>query len=78
MAYFIAAAAPSMDAANALLPTYCITLLLFAGQLMTFQAMAWWLRWYSVIDVLTYSWGALMVGFAAARLQACRPLKRPF
>ncbi|GBF98060.1 hypothetical protein Rsub_10288 [Raphidocelis subcapitata] len=37
MAYFIAAAAPSMDAANALLPTYCITLLLFAGQLLTFQ-----------------------------------------
>jgi hypothetical protein len=37
VAYFVAAVAPSMDAANAMLPTYCITLLLFAGQLMTFQ-----------------------------------------
>ncbi|KAI8473366.1 MAG: ATP-binding cassette superfamily [Monoraphidium minutum] len=61
MAYFIAAVAPSMDAANAMLPTYAITLLLFAGQLMTFQVMAWWMRWYSYIDVLTYSWGALVI-----------------
>jgi hypothetical protein len=34
LAYFIAAISPSMDVANALLPTYVVTLLFFSGFLL--------------------------------------------
>jgi ABC-type multidrug transport system permease subunit len=59
------------DAANALLPIYAVTLLLFGGQLMTFTVMPSWLRWYSYLDVLTYAWGALMVSVRAAVRRPC-------
>ncbi len=48
------------DAANAMLPTYVITLLYFGGLLITQDAMPGWLRWYSYIDFVRYGWGALM------------------
>jgi len=49
------------DAANAILPTYVITLLYFGGLLITFDSMPGWLRWYSTIDFVRYGWGSLMV-----------------
>ncbi|PNH11015.1 ABC transporter G family member 2 [Tetrabaena socialis] len=61
LAYFVASFAPNMDVANALLPTYAVTLLFFAGFLITFDEMPPWWKWYSYIDFARYSWGAVMV-----------------
>lgn len=61
LAYFIAALSPNMDVANALLPTYVVTLLFFGGFLMQFDKMPDYWYWYSYIDFLRYAWGALMV-----------------
>ncbi|GLI65656.1 hypothetical protein VaNZ11_009256 [Volvox africanus] len=61
LAYFIAAISPNLDVANALLPTYVVTLLFFGGFLFRFYEMPRWWKWYSYIDFLRYSWGSLMV-----------------
>jgi ATP-binding cassette, subfamily G (WHITE), member 2 len=61
LAYLVAALSPNMDVANAALPAYVVTLLFFAGQLITYSSMPPWWYWYSTIDFLRYSWGALMV-----------------
>lgn len=61
LAYFVAALAPSMDVANASLPCYIATLLYFAGFYLRLPDMPVYWRWYSRIDFLRYSWGALMV-----------------
>ncbi|KXZ54635.1 hypothetical protein GPECTOR_4g700 [Gonium pectorale] len=61
MAYFVASFAPNMDVANALLPTYAVTLLFFAGFLIRTDEMPPWWKWYSYIDFAKYSWGAVMV-----------------
>ncbi|GLC68936.1 hypothetical protein PLESTF_000760800 [Pleodorina starrii] len=61
LAYLIAAVSPNMDVASAAFPGFVVTLLFFAGQLMTLEAMPIWWRWYSRIDFLRYAWGALMV-----------------
>jgi ABC-type multidrug transport system permease subunit len=52
LAYFIAAIAPTMDAANALLPVYISTLLFFGGFLFTFDKMPPWWKWYSYINFM--------------------------
>ncbi|EFJ44628.1 hypothetical protein VOLCADRAFT_95021 [Volvox carteri f. nagariensis] len=61
LAYFVAAISPNLDVANALLPTYVVTLLFFGGFLFRFHEMPRWWKWYSYIDFLRYSWGSLMV-----------------
>lgn len=61
LAYLVAAIAPNMDAANAILPTYVVTLLFFAGFLFRYDDMPPWWKWYSYIDFLRYAWSALMV-----------------
>ncbi|PNH11011.1 ATP-binding cassette sub-family G member 2 [Tetrabaena socialis] len=63
LAYFVASFAHNMDVANALLPTYAVTLVVFAGFLIPFDKMPPWLKWYSYIDFARYSWGAVM-GFS--------------
>jgi len=60
LAYLIAALSPNMDVANAALPVYVTTLLFFAGQLITMSAMPAYWKWYSYLDFVRYSWGALM------------------
>lgn len=60
MAYFVAAISPNMDAANALLPAYCTTLLFFGGFIISFDRMPDYWRWYSYIGFVRYSWGSLM------------------
>lgn len=40
LAYFVAAVAPGMEAANAMLPLYAISLLFFSGMLMTYRVGA--------------------------------------
>ncbi|MEW5308615.1 MAG: hypothetical protein WDW38_000559 [Sanguina aurantia] len=61
LAYFVAAFSPNMDVANAVLPTYVVTLLFFGGFLFRFSAMPQYWKWYSYVDFLRYSWGAVMV-----------------
>lgn len=60
LAYFVASASPNMDVANATLPTYVVTLLFFAGFLFRITDIPNYWFWYSRIDFLRYSWGALM------------------
>lgn len=47
LAYFVAAASPNMDVANAVLPAYVTTLLFFAGFVFDFEKMPQWWKWYS-------------------------------
>ncbi len=61
LAYFVAALAPNMEAANAILPTYVVTCLYFGGLLMTFDSMPPCWAWYSNIDFIRYGWGTLMM-----------------
>ncbi|GIL78523.1 hypothetical protein Vretifemale_7939, partial [Volvox reticuliferus] len=61
LAYLIAALSPNMDVANAALPAFVVTLLFFAGQLITLDSIPDWWQWYSRIDFLRYAWGALML-----------------
>jgi len=60
IAYFVAAISPNMDVANALLPVYAVTLMLFAGFLIRYPSMPPWWRWYSYIDFCRYGWSAVM------------------
>lgn len=46
LAYFVAAFSPNMDVANAVLPTYVVTLLFFGGFLFRFSAMPAYWKWY--------------------------------
>lgn len=67
LAYFVAAASPNMDVANAVLPIYVTTLLFFGGFLQDFETMPQWWKWFSYIDFVRYSWGALMMNQFAAK-----------
>jgi len=60
LAYFIAALSPNLDVANALLPLYVITLLFFGGFLFRLDDIPPWWYWYSFIDFMKYTWGAMM------------------
>lgn len=61
LAFIIASVSPTIDFANAALPAYTVTLLFFAGLLIRREDMPRWWKWYSSIDYLSYSWGALMI-----------------
>eukprot|EP00955_Chlamydomonas_euryale_P020915 221524-Chlamydomonas_euryale.AAC.4 len=60
LAYFVASISPNLDVANALLPTYVVTLLFFAGFLFRLTDIPPWWYWYSFIDFLRYTWGGMM------------------
>jgi ABC-type polysaccharide/polyol phosphate export permease len=60
LAYFIASIAPNLEVANAVLPTYVVTFLFFAGFLFRLEDIPKYWRWYSYVEPLTYSWGAMM------------------
>lgn len=61
LAYLISALSPNMEAANALLPTYVVTLLFFAGFLIKPTDTPVYWKWYTHIDLMKFSWGALMI-----------------
>eukprot|EP00747_Dinoflagellata_sp_TGD_P183521 gnl/TRDRNA2_/TRDRNA2_38445_c0_seq1.p1 gnl/TRDRNA2_/TRDRNA2_38445_c0~~gnl/TRDRNA2_/TRDRNA2_38445_c0_seq1.p1 ORF type:complete len:634 (+),score=111.22 gnl/TRDRNA2_/TRDRNA2_38445_c0_seq1:94-1995(+) len=61
LAYAIAAIAPNMEAANALLPTYVTTCMYFGGLFLMFDKIPSGWKWYSWTSFLRYSWGALML-----------------
>ncbi|GAX75653.1 hypothetical protein CEUSTIGMA_g3097.t1 [Chlamydomonas eustigma] len=60
LAYFIASFSPNLDVANALLPTYVVTLLFFAGFLIKLNQIPNYWNWYSYLDFIRYSFTALM------------------
>jgi len=61
LAYAVAAVAPNMEAANALLPTYVTTCMYFGGLFIVFDKIPVGWNWYSYTSFLRYSWGALML-----------------
>ena len=61
LAYLISALSPNMEAANAILPTYVVTLLFFAGFLIRPADTPDYWKWYSYVDLMKFSWGALMI-----------------
>jgi hypothetical protein len=61
LAYLVAAVAPNMEAANALLPTYVTTCMYFGGLFILFDKIPMGWKWFSYTSFLRYSWGALML-----------------
>ena len=61
LAYLVSAVSPNMEAANAILPTYVVTLLFFAGWLIRREDIPAYWSWYYYIDLMRYSFGALMI-----------------
>jgi ABC-type multidrug transport system ATPase subunit len=60
LAYTVAAVAPTMDAANALLPTYVTFCMYFGGLFLLFDKIPSGWKWCSWTSFLRYSWGAMM------------------
>ena len=52
LAYWIAAISPNMDVANALLPIYVTTQLLFGGFILDYHAIPVWWKWFSYLDFM--------------------------
>lgn len=61
LAYLIAALVPTMDAANALLPTYVTCCMYFGGLFLLFDRIPGPWVWFSWTSFLRYSWGAQML-----------------
>ena len=61
LAYAVAAVSPTMEAANALLPTYVTTCLYFGGLFITFNKIPVGWYWYSWTSFMRYSWAVLML-----------------
>mmetsp|Transcript_9075 Transcript_9075/g.13614 ORF Transcript_9075/g.13614 Transcript_9075/m.13614 type:complete len:649 (+) Transcript_9075:58-2004(+) len=61
LAYFIAAAVASLDAANALLPTYVTINMFFGGLIIVFEKIPPGWQWFSWLCFLRYPWTALML-----------------
>jgi len=60
LAYAVAAIVPTMDAANALLPTYVTMCMYFGGLFLLFDKIPVGWYWFSYTSFLRYSWGAQM------------------
>jgi len=61
LAYAVAAVAPNMDAANALLPTLVTMWMYFGGLFLLFDKIPVYFKWLSWTSFLRYSWGAQML-----------------
>merc|ERR1711924_524407 len=61
LAYAVAAAVPTMDAATALLPTYVTFCMYFGGLFLLFDKIPLGWRWFSYTTFLRYAWSAAMV-----------------
>ena len=60
LAYCIAAVAPNLDAANAMLPAYASTLILFAGFMIRLDNIPDYYYWYTRINFVQYGFSALL------------------
>lgn len=61
LAYLVAAIAPSMNAANTILPLLVTTMLFFTGLLRTISEMPSYWRWFADAAFVRYTWNGLML-----------------
>jgi ABC-type multidrug transport system ATPase subunit len=61
LAYAVAAVAPNMEAANALLPAYVTVCMYFGGLFMLFDKIPIGWKWFSYTSFLRYTWGVVML-----------------
>eukprot|EP00210_Caulerpa_lentillifera_P004875 g4653.t1 len=61
IAYAIAAVAPNLDAANAMLPAYASTLIMFSGFMIRLDDIPNYYYWYTRINFVQYGLSALLV-----------------
>jgi len=61
LAYLVAAVAPTMEAANALLPTYVTVCMYFGGLFILFDKIPTGWKWFSYTSFLRYTWAAVML-----------------
>mmetsp|Transcript_20283 Transcript_20283/g.28311 ORF Transcript_20283/g.28311 Transcript_20283/m.28311 type:complete len:604 (+) Transcript_20283:493-2304(+) len=61
LAYFIAAAVPTLEAANALLPTYVTICMFFGGLFIVYDKIPDGWQWFTWLCFLRYPWTALML-----------------
>jgi ABC-type multidrug transport system ATPase subunit len=61
LAYVVAAIAPNMEAANALLPAYVTVCMFFGGLFIVFDEIPVGWKWFSYTSFLRYSFGSLML-----------------
>uniref|UniRef100_A0A7S0DUP1 ABC transporter domain-containing protein n=1 Tax=Amorphochlora amoebiformis TaxID=1561963 RepID=A0A7S0DUP1_9EUKA len=61
LAYFIASAIPTLEAANALLPTFVTINMFFAGFVFVFDKIPTGWQWFTWLNFLRYPWVALML-----------------
>merc|ERR1719484_387209 len=60
LAYAVAALVPTMEAANAVLPTYVTMCMYFGGLFLLFDKIPHAWKWFSWTSFLRYAWGAMM------------------
>lgn len=61
LAYMVAALVPTMEAANALLPTWVTINMYFGGLFLLFDTIPVGWKWFSWFSFLRYSWGSTMI-----------------
>jgi ABC-type multidrug transport system permease subunit len=61
IAYFIASAVPSLEAATVLVPVYVATCMFFGGLFIVYDKILKGWEWYAYTTFLRYGWTALMV-----------------
>jgi len=61
LSYLVAALSPTMEVANAALPTYVTALLFFAGFLIRFNDIPNYWRWFSYLNFLRFGWTTIMI-----------------
>ncbi|GIL50638.1 hypothetical protein Vafri_6770 [Volvox africanus] len=61
IAYMVAAFSPSLDVANAAVPTLLAVMLFLSGFLIRMESIPVYWRWLTYADLLKYSWEGLMI-----------------
>ncbi|PNW87919.1 hypothetical protein CHLRE_01g007000v5 [Chlamydomonas reinhardtii] len=70
IAYMMAAFCPTLDVANAAVPTLLAVMLFLSGFLIRIESIPVYWRWLTYADLLKYSWQGLMVNQFQAHPQA--------
>lgn len=63
VSYFITCMSPTMDAANAAVPTFGVLCLFFSGFLIRTESIGWWWRWYLYASPTYWALGAQLNNF---------------
>ena len=74
LAYAVAAVAPTMEAANAILPTLVTIWMFFGGLFIVFDKIPRGWYWFSWTSFLRYSWGSMMLNQFAGEENGSLPI----